>query len=334
MTLPKNMQAIEITEPGGPEVLQICTADVPTCGAQQVLIKVFAAGVNRPDCLQRKGLYNVPPDASAFPGLEVAGEIVAVGSGASNWQIGDRVVALTHGGGYAEYCAVHGSHCLPWPEGFSAEAAATLPETCFTVQYNMLTRARLRAGERVLIHGGSSGIGATAIQVAKALGCEVLVTAGTDEKCEFCRELGADIAINYRVGDWAVEANRLTNGEGVDVILDMVAGPYVQKNLGLLRMDGRYAMIAFLLGPKTDVDFMPVLSKRLTLTGSMLRPQSDAQKGAIAAECAATLWPMIARGVLRSHVHATFSLSEAGAAHALMESSQHMGKIALRVLTV
>ncbi len=331
MTIPTSMKAVGITQPGGPEVLEICTAEVPQIDSDEVLVRVLAAGVNRPDCLQRMGHYRVPPDASVYPGLEIAGEIVACGEAVSQWKPGDRVVALTHGGGYAEYCAVHAGHCLPWPEGFSSVEAATLPETCFTVQYNLLTRAALRAGDRVLVHGGSSGIGSTAIQMAKALGATVIVTAGSEEKCAYCRELGADHAINYKAGDW-LEAVRAVAEDGqVDVVLDMVAGPYVAQNLEILALDGRYSMIAFLLGAKAEVDFMQIMSKRLAVTGSLLRPQTPAQKAAIAADCRASVWPMIERGEFKSVVYASFPLSRASEAHKLMETSTHMGKIALEV---
>jgi NADPH2:quinone reductase len=281
--------------------------------------------------MQRKGFYRVPADASVYPGLEVAGEVVACGADVSRWRVGDRVVALTHGGGYAEYCAVNEGHCLPWPAGLTGLEAAALPETCFTVQYNLLGRACLTGSDTLLVHGGSSGIGSIAIQVAKALGATVLTTAGSDEKCEFCRSLGADHAINYRTRDWLEAARAATEGRGVDVVLDMVAGPYVEKNLQLLALDGRYAMIAFLLGPKAEVNFMHVLSKRLTITGSMLRPQTNAQKSAIARDCETTMWPMIERGQLKPIIHASFPLDEAWRAHELMESSQHMGKIMLEV---
>lgn len=331
MTIPTTMKAVEITQPGDPKVLQLCTTEVPSVGPADVLIRVIAAGVNRPDCMQRKGMYRVPPDASVFPGLEVAGEVVACGGEVTRWGVGDRVVALTHGGGYAEYCCVNGGHCLPLPENMTSIEAAGLPETCFTVQYNLLTRVALTGADTVLIHGGSSGIGSTAIQVAKALGATTLVTAGSEEKCAYCIELGADHAINYRSSNWLEAALEITNGRGVDVVLDMVAGPYVDQNLQLLALDGRYAMIAFLLGPKAEVNFMHVLSKRLTLTGSMLRPQTPEQKSAVARDCEATLWPMIERGQLKSIVHASFPLSDAAGAHELMESSTHMGKIVLEV---
>lgn len=331
MTIPASMKAVEITEPGDPSVLKLCTTKVPSIGPAEVLIRVIAAGVNRPDCMQRKGMYRVPPDASVFPGLEIAGEVVACGERVERWRVGDKVVALTHGGGYAEYCCVNGGHCLPWLENMSSVEAAGLPETCFTVQYNLLTRVALTGDDTVLIHGGSSGIGSTAIQVAKALGANTLVTAGSDEKCAYCVALGADHAINYRTQDWLEAAMEITDRRGVDVVLDMVAGPYIDKNLQLLALDGRYAMIAFLLGSKAEVNYMHVLSKRLTLTGSMLRPQTPAQKSAIASDCEATMWPMIPGGQLKSMVHASFPLGNASSAHELMESSQHMGKIVLQV---
>jgi NADPH:quinone reductase len=333
MKLPKTMRAVEITAPGDPSVLQICQAEIPVPGPGDVLIRVLAAGVNRPDCMQRQGHYKVPLDASIYPGLEVAGEVVARGTGALRWQIGDRVVALTHGGGYAEFCKVDERHCLAWPENMNSLEAATLPETCFTVQYNLLTRAALVAADTVLIHGGSSGIGSTAIQVSKAIGAQVLVTAGSDEKCAYCLELGADHAINYRTSDWLAEAERITDGRGVNVVLDMVAGPYVDKNLKLLALDGRYALIAFLLGPKAEVNLAHVLTKRLTLTGSALRPQSPEQKSAIAASCQASMWPLIANGQLRSVIHASFPINDVSQAHELMEHGTHMGKIVLEVAT-
>jgi NADPH2:quinone reductase len=329
MSIPSSMNAVEITTPGAPDVLKLCTTEVPVAGPYEVLIRVHAAGVNRPDCMQRRGLYKVPADASIYPGLEVAGEIVSCGAEVSRWRPGDRVVALTHGGGYAEFCKSNEGHCLPWPESLSSIEAAALPETCFTVQHNLLTRASLSANDTVLIHGGSSGIGTTAIQVAKAIGAQVITTAGSDKKCQYCIELGADHAINYRTRDWFEQAEKITAGHGVDVVLDMVAGPYVEKNLNLLALDGRYAMIAFLLGPQAEVNFMPVLSKRLTLTGSMLRPQTAAQKSAIAADCKSTMWPLIDSGQLRSVVHASFPLADAASAHELMESSEHLGKIVL-----
>jgi NADPH2:quinone reductase len=331
MTLPAAMNAVEITAPGGPEVLRPARVAVPVPGPGEVLVKVAAAGVNRPDCLQRAGLYPLPPDASPLPGLEIAGEVVALGPDATRWRVGDRVVALTHGGGYAEYCRAHAAHCLPWPPGLAAAEAAGLPETCFTVQSNLFGRARLAAGETCLVHGGSSGIGATAIQLAKAAGARVIVTVGTAEKQRFCTGLGADLALDYRAGDWLDAVLAATERRGVDVVLDMVAGPYVEKNLRALAPDGRYAMIAFLLGAKAEVNFGHVLGKRLTLTGSTLRPQSVAQKAAIAREVEARVWPLVGDGRCRTPVFEVFPLSEAAAAHVLMESSRHMGKIVLQV---
>lgn len=331
MTIPATMKAVEITQSGGPRVLQLCRAEVPSPQPAEVLIRVVAAGVNRPDCLQRRGRYKVPADASIFPGLEVAGEVIACGSEVTRWHVGDRIVALTHGGGYTQYCCANEGHCLPWPQGMTAIEAAALPETCFTVQYNLLTRVALSGSDTLLIHGGSSGIGTTAIQVAKALGARVLVTAGSDEKCDYCTDLGADHAINYRAQQWLQAVGRVTEERGVDVVLDMVAGPYVAQNLQVLALDGRYAMIACMLGPKAEIDVMQVLSKRLTLTGSTLRPQTPAQKSAIARDCEATMWPMIEHGQLKSMIHASFPLAEAWRAHELMESSRHMGKIVLEV---
>jgi len=329
MAMPEMMNGVEIPAPGGPEVLRFGKVAVPAIGDAEVLVKVAAAGVNRPDCLQRAGLYPLPPDASPLPGLEIAGEIVAVGRQVSRWRVGERVVALTHGGGYAEYCRAHAEHCLPWPANLSAVEAASLPETCFTVQSNLFTRARLAAGETLLVHGGSSGIGATAIQLAKAAGARVLTTVGNAAKQQFCADLGADLAIDYKAGDWLEAVLAATGKRGVDVVLDMVAGPYVEKNLKALAPDGRYSMIAFLLGAKVEVNFGHVLAKRLTITGSTLRPQSVAQKAAIARDVEAGVWPLVSSGRYRTSIFRTFPLAEAAAAHALMESSQHMGKIVL-----
>jgi NADPH2:quinone reductase len=331
MAIPEMMNAIEIPAPGGPEVLRAGQVPVPVIGESEVLVKVAAAGVNRPDCLQRAGLYPLPPDASPLPGLEIAGEVVALGARAGRWRVGDRVVALTHGGGYAEYCRAQAEHCLPWPANLSAVEAASLPETCFTVQSNLFTRARLAAGETLLVHGGSSGIGATAIQLAKAAGARVLTTVGNAEKQRFCTELGADLAIDYKTADWLEAVLAATGKRGVDVVLDMVAGPYVEKNLRALAPDGRYSMIAFLLGAKAEVNFGHVLSKRLTLTGSTLRPQSVAQKAAIARDVEANVWPLVLAGRYRTSIFRTFPLGEAAQAHALMESSAHMGKIVLEI---
>ena len=331
MTIPSHMKAITIPRPGGPEVLTLAECPVPTLGPGEVLIRVQAAGVNRPDCLQRAGSYAVPPDASPLPGLEVAGEVVARDAQAGRWALGASVVALTHGGGYAEYCRAHETHCLPWPEGLTAAEAAGLPETLFTVHFNLFTRAGLKSGEWCLIHGGSSGIGSSAIQLARARGAHVITTVGTEAKREYCLQLGADHAINYQSGEWTDEVRALTGGRGVDVVLDMVAGPYIEKNLSVLAPDGRYSMIAFLKGPKAEVNFGPLLMKRLTLTGSTLRPQSVAQKAAIAQAVEQDVWPDVISGKVRSQVFKVFPLADAVAAHRLMESSQHMGKIVLEV---
>ena len=325
------MRVAEISEPGGPEVLVAGTRPVPEPGPDDVLIRVAAAGVNRPDCLQRAGLYPAPPGASDLPGLEVAGEVAATGSNVTRWQPGDIVCALTHGGGYAEFVSVHGGHCLPVPERLTPAQAAALPETTFTVYFNVWMRAGLKAGDSLLIHGGSSGIGTTAIQFAKALGHDVIVTAGSEEKCGFCRELGADLAINYRNGDWR-DALAEARPDGVDVILDMVAGPYTQKNIDSLRTDGRYALIALVGGAVADgVSMASVLRKRLTITGSTLRPQPDAVKSDIASNLERDLWPLVSVGSMTPVIHAEFPLEQAAEAHALMERGDHMGKIVLTV---
>lgn len=331
IAIPESMRAVAVSEAGGPEVLRPISCPVPQPAPDEVLIKVQVAGVNRPDCLQRAGLYPLPPDASPLPGLEVAGEVVARGAEVSRWQLGDKIVALTHGGGYAEFCVANSGHCLPWPERLSAAEAAALPETCFTVHHNMLERGRLGRGETVLIHGGSSGIGSTAIQIARAVGATVIATAGSDEKCAYCISLGATHAINYRAQDFEARVTELIGTNAVDVVLDMVAGPYVMKNIRLLATDGRYVMIAFLLGAAAEVNFGHVLPKRLTLTGSTLRPQPVIRKSAIAAAVEQDIWPLVLNGTLNSHIHAEFPLEQAAAAHRLMESSAHMGKLMLTV---
>jgi putative PIG3 family NAD(P)H quinone oxidoreductase len=323
------MRAVAIREPGPPEVLHGITAERPLPGKHDVLVEVAAAGVNRPDVLQRQGRYPVPGDASPLPGLEVAGKVVATGAAVERWSVGDRVMALTHGGGYAEYCRVHERHCLPVPASLSMVEAAAVPETFFTVWYNVFMRCALSSGESLLVHGGSSGIGTTAIQLAKSRGCRVIATAGSDEKCRFCERLGADVAIDYRVGDWPARAVEATGGRGVDVVLDMVAGPYVQKNLDCLAPEGRYAIIAFLKGPVAELNLRVMLARRLTLTGSTLRPQSVEQKAAIAAEVERHALPLLESGAVKPVIDSTFPLAEAAAAHSLMESSRHMGKIVL-----
>ena len=331
MQPPETMRAVSIREPGGPEVLVPTTVPTPQPGPNEVLVRVQAAGVNRPDCFQRMGAYPVPPGASPLPGLEIAGEIAGTGPGATRWQAGDRVCALTHGGGYAEYCTVHESNCLPVPDNLSALEAAAIPETFFTVYFNVWMRAGFQPGETLLVHGGSSGIGSTVIQMVKSVGGQVVTTAGTDEKCEFCRSLGADIAINYRDADW-VAATREAFPDGVNVVLDMVAGDYVQRNLELLAVGGRYALIAFLRGSVIEqLDISPILRKRLTFSGSTLRPLSTEAKGDIAARLERDFWPRISVGGVRPVIYADFPLEEAAAAHALMESSEHMGKIMLVV---
>ena len=323
------MRAVSIREPGGPEVLEIIEAPVPVPRANEVLVSVKAAGVNRPDVLQRLGVYPVPADADPLPGLEIAGEVVATGPGAGRWQVGDRVMALTHGGGYAEYCRVDERHCLPVPESLSMVEAAAIPETTFTVWYNVFTRGKLVAGETLLVHGGSSGIGTTAIQLARSIGARVVVTAGNDDKCDFCLALGADHAINYRERDWQADVKALVSG--VDVVLDMVAGSYMQKNLDVLNRDGRYVIIAFLEGPAAELNLLKVLTNRLTITGSTLRPQTPAEKAAIAGDIAGRVLPLLESGEVKPIIDSTFPLQEAADAHRLMESSQHMGKIVLEV---
>jgi NADPH2:quinone reductase len=325
------MRAVAISEPGAPEVLQAVSAPTPEPGESEVLVRVHAAGVNRPDVLQRLGMYPVPADADPLPGLEVAGEVVATGENASRWRSGDKVMALCHGGGYAEYCRVNENHCLPVPATLSMVEAAAIPETYFTVWYNVFMRAGLDAGESMLVHGGSSGIGTTAIQLAKARGASVIATAGSDSKCDFCSELGADHALNYKDSDWEQSVGQLTDGKGVDLVLDMVAGPYMQKNMNVLGRDGRYVIIAFLQGSRAELDMRQVLGKRLTITGSTLRPQTTAEKAAIAADLQNHVLPLIESGTVRPIIDSTFPLADAAEAHALMESSQHMGKILLEV---
>ena len=331
MTIPETMRAIAIDAPGGPQALVAVTEPVPDFGDDEVLVRVMAAGVNRPDVLQRQGLYPVPPDASHLPGLEIAGEVVATGRSVTRWSTGDAVMALTHGGGYAEYCRVHESHCLPVPPKLSMIEAAAVPETFFTVWYNVFMRCGLAAGETFLVHGGSSGIGTTAIQLARARGCTVLTTAGSNEKCRFCEDLGANKAINYRVDDWQKAVMDFTGGRGVDVLLDMVAGPYMQKNMDSMALEGRYAIIAFLQGPVAELNMRVVLGRRLTITGSTLRPQSTADKAVIADEVRSNVLPLLESGDVGVVIDSTFSLNDAAAAHELMESSRHMGKIVLVV---
>ena len=330
-SIPSSMTAIEITTPGGPDVLKPLTMPTPAPGAGEVLIKVAAAGVNRPDVLQRIGAYPPPPGASEIPGLEVAGEVVALGEGASLWKTGDKVCALVAGGGYAEYCSVHETNALPVPDGLTMAEAAGVPETFFTVWTNVFERGALKPGESLLVHGGSSGIGTTAIQIASQLGSTVYTTAGSAEKCAACEELGAERAINYREEDFVEVLKQATGKKGVDVILDMVGGDYIQRNIKAAARDGRIVNIAYLNGSKAEVDFMMVMLKRLTLTGSTLRIRSPAEKAAIADALRKTVWPLIEAGKVKPQLFKTFPLAQADKAHALMETSTHIGKIVLEV---
>lgn len=325
------MRAIEISQPGGPDVLQLCQRPQPLPQAGEVLIRVHAAGVNRPDVLQRMGRYPVPPGASDLPGLEVAGEIVGGDLDGSDFALGDRVCALVQGGGYAEYCTAPLAQCLPLPAGLSMLEAASLPETYFTVWSNVFDRARLAAGESLLVQGGSSGIGVTAIQLASALGHRVFATAGSDDKCRACEALGAERAINYRNEDFSAVVKELTAGRGVDVILDMVAGDYLGREIDCLADDGRLVLIALLGGAKGQLDMGQVLRRRLSVTGSTLRPRPVAFKAAIAHQLREQVWPLFAAGRIKPVIYRTFALEDAAGAHALMESSTHVGKIVLQV---
>lgn len=322
------MQAVEITQPGGPEVLALTERPMPEPAHDQVVIKVAYAGVNRPDALQRAGLYNPPAGASDLPGLEAAGEIAALGAGVTDWKIGDRVCALLPSGGYAAYVATPAAHCLPVPAGLTLAQAACLPETFFTVWSNVFLRGGLQAGERFLVHGGSSGIGTTAIQLAHVFGARVFTTAGSDDKCAACLALGAEAAFNYRETDYVEKMKDLG---GADLILDMVGGPYIQRNIAALADDGRLVQIAFLQGPKVELNLTQMMTRRLTITGSTLRPQSDLAKARIAQDLRQHVWPLIAAGRVRPVMDQTFALADAAAAHARMESSAHIGKIVLEV---
>lgn len=329
--LPGQMRCIEISTFGLPEVLREARRPLPQAGPGQVLVRVHAAGVNRPDCLQRAGHYPVPPGASDLPGLEIAGSVIAHGSGdtAAMPALGSEVCALVQGGGYAEYCVADAALCLPIPAGLDLVEAACLPETCFTVWSNVFDRARLAAGETLLVQGGASGIGTTAVQMAHALGHRVFATAGSDEKCRAVEALGAERAINYRSEDFVAVVRELTGGRGVDVVLDMVAGDYVQREVKAVADDGRIVLIAFLGGARAQVDFGEVMRRRITITGSTLRPRPVAFKAAIARALEMHVWPLIAQGRMRPLLHARFPLAQAAAAHELMESSAHTGKIVL-----
>ncbi|HEX2150985.1 MAG TPA: NAD(P)H-quinone oxidoreductase [Stellaceae bacterium] len=329
MPVPDRMRFIDMTEKGGPEVMTVAEGPVPQPGEGEVLIRVAAAGVNRPDVLQRSGLYPPPPGASPVLGLEVSGTIASCGNGADRWKAGDEVCALVPGGGYAEYCVTPAAHCLPIPRGLSLIEAAGLPETFFTVWSNVFDRGRLAPGETFLVHGGTSGIGTTAIQLAREFGARVFATAGTPEKCAVCVELGAERAIDYRQEDFVAGIKEATGGRGADVILDMVGGPYVEKNLRALAVEGRLVQIAFLQGSKVTLDLVHLMMRRQTITGSTLRPRSVAEKAAIARALQEKVWPLIEGGKVRPVVDRTFPLAEAAEAHRLMESSRHVGKILL-----
>ena len=322
------MRAIEIMEPGGPDVLRPVVMSIPKPNRNEVLIKISFAGVNRPDVLQRAGSYMPPPGASDLPGLEASGTIFAIGQNVTNWAIGDEVCALLPGGGYAEYAVTQASHCLPVPKGMGLEQAAALPETFFTVWSNVFQRGKLKPHEKFLVHGGSSGIGTTAIQLANVFGSEVYATAGTDAKCLVCEELGAKRAINYKKEDFLDVMKSLG---GVHLILDMVGGVYIEKNIKALVDDGRLVQIAFLQGAKAELNFAQIMTRRLTITGSTLRPQSDLSKAQIASELFRNVWPLLSNGRLKPVINSVFELEDVTSAHLLMESSQHIGKILLKV---
>jgi NADPH:quinone reductase len=328
-TLPKTMTAIAIRAPGGADMLVPQERPLPQLAAGEVLVKVAAAGVNRPDVMQRQGLYPPPAGATDIPGLEIAGEVVALGSDVARWKTGDRVMALVVGGGYAQFCAAHETHALPVPPTLTLTEAAAIPETFFTVWHNVFQRGRLTSGETLLVHGGSSGIGTTAIQLAKAFGARVIATAGSQEKCEACRRLGADTAINYKSEDFVAAAKAVTGGKGADVILDMVGGDYIERNYEAAAVEGRVVQIAFQNSPKATVDFRRIMLKRLTHTGSTLRARAIGDKAAIARGLEEHVLPLIAQGRVRPVIDSTFPLAQAGAAHRRMETSAHIGKIVL-----
>ena len=326
--LPESMKVVEISKPGGPEVLRVAERKVPRPGEGEVLIRVAAAGVNRPDVSQREGSYPAPPGASDLPGLEVAGEIVATGAGVAGWKVGDRVCALTPGGGYAEYCLTPAPQCLPIPRGLDAIQAAAIPETWFTVWANVMDLGRLAKGESLLVHGGTSGIGTAAIQLARLVGASVYATAGSDDKCRFCESLGATKGINYKTEDFVAV---LKAAGGVDVVLDMVAGGYLPRNLDVLKPDGRLAMIALLGGPRAEISVVPILLKRLQVTGSTLRPRTIAFKAKLAQALRERVWPHFESGAAKVVLDTVLPLERAAEAHRRMESSQHIGKIVLQV---
>jgi len=328
---PDTMTAIEISVPGGPDVLKPKVLPTPVPGPGQMLVKVAAAGVNRPDLAQRAGSYPPPPGASPLPGLEVAGEVVLLGEGVARWRAGDKVCALVNGGGYAEYCVVEEVQALPIPAGLDLTQAAAIPETFFTVWANVFERGRLAAGEWLLVHGGSSGIGTTAIQLGTAFGAKVISTAGSTEKCRACRELGAERAVNYRSEDFVAACQEVTGGRGVDLILDMVAGSYTERNILAAAEDGRIVQIAVLGGATVSLNIARLMMKRLTLTGSTLRPRSRAFKGSLAAALEAKVWPLLASGAVRVVLDSTFPLLKAAEAHRHLEAGDHIGKVVLTV---
>ena len=330
-TIPDTMTAIEISTPGGPGVLLPVSRPVPLPGPAEILIRVAAAGVNRPDLMQRQGKYPPPPGASDIPGLEVSGTVAALGDQVTGWRVDDKVLSLVAGGGYAEYCVAPAAQCLPVPTGVSMEECAAIPETFCTVWTNVFDRGRLVRGETLLVHGGSSGIGTTAIQLGHAFGARVFATAGSTEKCAACERLGADRAINYRKDDFVTAVREATGGRGVDVILDMVGGDYLARNLELLAMDGRLVQISFLKGSQAEINLNPLMRKRLTLTGSTLRPRTPAEKGAILKALERAVWPLLAAGDVRPVLHATFPLRDASLAHAELEAGHHVGKIVLTI---
>lgn len=328
MSMPNLMRAVEITKPGGPEVLQICDRDVPSPAYGEILIRLAYAGVNRPDALQRAGSYAPPPTASDLPGLEGAGEVVALGEGVTEWAVGDSVCALLPGGGYAEYVTCAAKHALPVPAGMSMKQAACLPETFFTVWSNVFMRGGLQSGERFLVHGGSSGIGTTAIQLAAAFGARVFTTAGSDAKCAVCTDLGAERAVNYREDDFVAV---LRDAGGANLILDMVGGDYIPRNIKALADEGRLVQIAFLTGPKVELNFAQIMMRRLVVTGSTLRPQSDLAKARIANQLREQVWPLLDAGTIAPVMDSEFALADAAAAHARIEDGDHIGKIVLKV---
>jgi NADPH2:quinone reductase len=330
-SIPATMTVIGIKAPGGPEMLVPMERPVQQPGEGEILVKIAAAGVNRPDVMQRQGLYPPPPGASDIPGLEIAGTVVATGTGAKRWKVGDAVIALVTGGGYAQYCVAHETHALPWPTGFSAAEAASIPETFFTVWHNVFERGALKAGETFLVHGGSSGIGTTAIMLAKAFGARVITTAGSAEKCDACRRIGADVAVNYKTEDFVAATKAATGGAGAQLILDMVGGDYIERNYDAAAVEGRIVQIAFQASPRANVDFRRLLFKRLHHTGSALRARAVADKAAIATALERNVWPLFAAGKVRPVMDSTFPLAEAAKAHARMETGQHIGKIALVV---